>query len=179
MEKQKRCKRCGKLKSILEFYSHKLSVDKLRYNCKSCLKDVGREYYIKNRNRFLEYQKSYRKDNPEKVKLFRRKKNLKIKLKVLIHYGGNPPRCACCGEGIIQFLSIDHINEDGTKHRKKFIGKLSYWIVKNNFPKGYQILCFNCNCAKGFFGYCPHKSKDKIDDKIISELKEGLKINKP
>jgi hypothetical protein len=30
-------------------------------------------------------------------------------------------------------------------------------LIKENFPKEYQILCFNCNLALGFFGYCPHR----------------------
>lgn len=32
------------------------------------------------------------------------------------------------------------------------------WLKNNGFPKkDFQLLCFNCNCAKGFFGMCPHK----------------------
>ena len=31
------------------------------------------------------------------------------------------------------------------------------WITKNNSPKGFQILCHNCNMAKGFYGKCPHQ----------------------
>ena len=26
---------------------------------------------------------------------------------------------------------------------------LRNWIIKNNFPKGFQVLCHNCNYAKG------------------------------
>ena len=31
------------------------------------------------------------------------------------------------------------------------------WIIKNNFPKGFQILCHNCNSAKAVYGKCPHE----------------------
>ena len=29
------------------------------------------------------------------------------------------------------------------------------WLIKNDFPPGYQVLCFNCNYAKTAFGKCP------------------------
>lgn len=31
------------------------------------------------------------------------------------------------------------------------------WQRKNNYPKGFQVLCHNCNLAKGFYGKCPHQ----------------------
>ena len=50
-------------------------------------------------------------------------------------------------------LTIDHIKGGGTKHRKKIKGeKITVWLKKNNFPKGFQTLCFNCNWKK-------HKNK--------------------
>lgn len=87
-----------------------------------------------------------------------KKNNQDRKMKVFEHYGGRPPKCACCGEKTVQFLSIDHINGGGNRHRKEIgVGKSMYpWIVRNGFPEGFQILCFNCNMAKGFFGSCPH-----------------------
>ena len=78
---------------------------------------------------------------------------------ILNHYGNH---CACCGETIKQFLSIDHIKGGGNKHRKKIKnkgGKKFYaWLIKNKFPKDYQILCMNCNWGKRMNrGICPHK----------------------
>lgn len=85
-----------------------------------------------------------------------------MRLTVLRHYGGFPPKCACCGENEIKFLSIDHINGGGTAHRKTFTktgkgGNISVWLLKNSLPEGFQVLCHNCNMAKGFYGSCPHK----------------------
>ena len=34
---------------------------------------------------------------------------------------------------------------------------LHKWIKDNNFPDGFQILCHNCNQAKGYYGICPHE----------------------
>ena len=101
------------------------------------------------------------KNNPEykrKRKQSFKKYNQKLRLEVLIHYGGNPPKCACCGESHIEFLTIDHIHGGGRKHSKiTGLGTSFYkWLRKNNFPDGFQVLCWNCNCAKGHYGYCPH-----------------------
>ena len=41
-------------------------------------------------------------------------------------------------------------------------GDLHNWIIKNNFPDYFQILCQNCNFAKGMKknnNKCPHEMK--------------------
>ena len=68
-------------------------------------------------------------------------------------------------------LTIDHVNNDGSKHRRE-IGKLyKYpdgrralvtdiygWLEKNGFPDGFQVLCYNCNISKHRNkGVCEHK----------------------
>jgi len=37
--------------------------------------------------------------------------------------------------------------------------KLLRWIIKNNFPEYFKILCHNCNHAKGHSkdNKCPHE----------------------
>ena len=89
----------------------------------------------------------------------------KIRFETLIAYSGNPPKCACCSETIPEFLGIDHINRGGNKHfdlqygGKKRLGGVGLyrWLKAHNFPPGYQVLCHNCNLAKGFYGICPHQ----------------------
>lgn len=93
--------------------------------------------------------------------------NRALKLSVLTHYSSGKPECACCGESIVDFLSIDHINNDGAAHRKE-IGqsKLYGWLKKNKYPAGYQVLCMNCNFGKGINGgVCPHKTHSAVDTK--------------
>ena len=89
---------------------------------------------------------------------------LKVKLEVYNAYGG--PKCTCCGEAHIEFLSLDHIHDDGAAHRRKIFGqsrsgssfRMYKWLKKNNYPKNLiQILCMNCNMAKHIYGECPHK----------------------
>jgi len=33
------------------------------------------------------------------------------------------------------------------------------WLKRNYFPTGFQLLCHNCNLAKGFYGKCPHDER--------------------
>jgi hypothetical protein len=94
--------------------------------------------------------------------------------RILIHYGGNPPQCACCGETTTEFLCIDHIAGGGRKHKKEVGGMSGFynWMLSNKFPEGFQILCHNCNMAKGFYGSCPHKRKGikKLEGYIIDKV---------
>lgn len=76
--------------------------------------------------------------------------------KVLAHYGG---RCGCCGEARREFLAIDHINGGGKQHRREMGLHLTQWLVRNGFPAGFQLLCHNCNTAKGLYGACPHTKR--------------------
>jgi hypothetical protein len=104
--------------------------------------------------------KRWRNNNLEKAKSITNaaKKKYEDKCKELAfnHYGNT---CACCGESIKKFLSIDHIDGGGTKHRKKIKDKICVWLYRNNFPEGFQTLCFNCNWGKHINGgICPHKS---------------------
>ena len=75
------------------------------------------------------------------------------------HSNSDVPCCRCCGENsFIEFLTIDHI--EGRTHlpkeQKDLTGNhLVSWLTRNNYPEGFQILCWNCNVAKGD-KECPH-----------------------
>ena len=87
-----------------------------------------------------------------------RRLRITMRKRVYNAYGGQV--CACCGETTYAFLTIDHINGGGRKHREE-IGdsskSLLKWLIGNDFPDGFQVLCFNCNRAKHDLGICPHK----------------------
>ena len=78
----------------------------------------------------------------------------RYRLDVLHHYGGDSPKCAYCGEKIIEFLCIDHIDGGGTKKRKhgEYKGNIYWWLRKHDYPEGFQILCHNCNKTKEIYG---------------------------
>jgi hypothetical protein len=93
-----------------------------------------------------------------------RRRSVRLLNNVLAHYGA---RCVCCGEEEHGFLTIDHIENGGSVHRRtlKASGARWYrWIQKNDYPAFLQILCFNCNCAKGRLGECPHETKRKSQE---------------
>lgn len=75
-----------------------------------------------------------------------------LKREVLIHYGNSKCACVKCGFTDVRALSIDHIDGNGVQHRQALGicgGRQFYvWLKKNNFPKGYQTLCMNCQYIK-------------------------------
>jgi len=123
-----------------------------------------KQYTRRYRKKYPEYAKEYYQKNRLRIKEQVKTQRQKRKLRVLTHYGGSPPKCACCGESHSEFLSIDHINGCGTKHSER-IGKTGdafyLWLINNNFPSGYRVLCMNCNFALGLFGYCPHQKRER------------------
>ncbi len=100
----------------------------------------------------------------------RRAKHQELRRLVLCHYGGTPPRCACCGEDLYEFLALDHINGGGRKHARSVNSHLYQWIHANNFPSGFRVLCHNCNQSLGAYGYCPHHGPSKIAYEDIPNL---------
>jgi hypothetical protein len=83
------------------------------------------------------------------------------KFEAIKHYSNGMIECKCCKENIFQLLTIDHLNNDGMAHRRR-INRMSVyrWLNLNNFPEGFQVLCFNCNSCKGFQGECIHKLQE-------------------
>lgn len=84
-----------------------------------------------------------------------RDKQRRLRLEVLAAYGGS---CACCGEATYEWLTIDHVAGNGADHRREIGRSAIYrWLKKQGYPPGFQVLCWNCNCARGFYGRCPHE----------------------
>ena len=89
--------------------------------------------------------------------------NQRLRIETFKAYGGF--QCICCGITEPMMLTIDHIKGHGNEHRKECLGikygniaglKFYRWLRANGYPKGFQVLCFNCNCAKRRNGgVCP------------------------
>jgi len=109
-------------------------------------KEYMKEYNRKNRPRLLKMRRQWHKDNRVTEAAYNRTKYKQLKDAVMSHYGGS---CAVCGITDLAFLTIDHIDGGGKKHRKE-IGrdKMYEWTVKNDFPPGFQVLCWNHNWLK-------------------------------
>lgn len=112
-----------------------------------------------------------RRQNPaflEKVGQYRLTSYVRLKMQTIAAYGG---RCEMCGQSIPEFLTIDHSLEDGSSDRKS--GSFSYRkLRKAGFPRdrGLRVLCWNCNCSMGAFGYVP---QDLEDSRIWQEWNRG------
>jgi hypothetical protein len=78
--------------------------------------------------------------------------NYQLREQTLNAYGG---QCVACGEIDYDVLTIDHINNDGSKERSR-TGKVRLGgstlyrkLRKLGFPRDrYQLLCCNCNWRK-------------------------------
>lgn len=119
-----------------------------------------------NSARRKEITKKYRDTNKEEINYKNKKYRREYRRLVLSHYSNGKFECNCCGIDIEQFLTIDHINGGGNKHRKETKTRgghhFYFWLKSNDYPEGYQVLCFNCNMASGHYGQCPHKYQDSV-----------------
>lgn len=93
-----------------------------------------------------------------------------LKEEVRAAYGG---RCICCGETDSRFLTMDHVNNNGAEHRRQMRGgrgcgsHLYSWLKRKGFPKGFRVLCWNCNSGRAVNGgKCPHT--DPEPDMILA-----------
>lgn len=148
---------CPKCKMMLPLHLfHKDSAKKsgLRSYCKQCVSKRQKQWHIENYDKIKERRKLW----PSRTTEHTRKKRQELKAELITHYGNG--KCVCCGETEIMFLSIDHTNGDGCKHLKHIGYNLYFWLKKNNYPEGFQVLCFNCNRGKYLNnGICPHQSQ--------------------
>lgn len=116
-------------------------------------------YREENKAKIDAYNKEWREKNREKLQ----KRYRKYRIECLSHYSKGEMKCVCCGEDTYEFLCLDHINGGGTAHRKSLGtkgGNSFFWYLRmQGYPKGFQVLCNNCNMAKGKNGICPHQRK--------------------
>ena len=133
-------------------------------------KEYQREYQRKWRENHPErwkatYQKSHKKHSESykpRRNAYLRKYMLQKRIEALHKYGG---KCVCCGEKNSNFLSFDHVGNNGHEQRKviKSSRTFYYLLCKNSKDENIRILCFNCNMGRQFFGgiekICPHKIK--------------------
>jgi hypothetical protein len=177
-EGKKICRICGETKAISEFHVYGCRTRKARITdvCETCHKARLHEWYEKrhaaytpeDRQQHNERARQWRDANPEKRMEISRRSHKKSRHhdKAVVHaaYGG---KCACCGEKEPMFLTVDHINNDGHAERKSGLygstERFYRWVIKNNFPDCYQLLCYNCNLGKAHNnGVCPHQKGSEI-----------------
>lgn len=143
--KLRRCTVCRRKKRLRFFYKNRTRSGGRDYVCRKCR---GKQRCELRRNGFVVLTKQAHR---------------RIRLRVLRHYSRSEvPFCAClgCNEKRIEFLALDHEKGGGSAHRRKIGRKTIFsWLVKNNFPPGFRVLCHNCNMAIGSYGVCPHETE--------------------
>ena len=126
-------------------------------------REASRKYYQAHKEACLVLNHNYRTVHKEELAAKKKERrnpyleglastetNHCLKIEALIEYS-NPwgnPICNNCGEQDVDVLCIDHINNNGSEHRKTYTGNLSRWLRDNKYPTGFQVLCWNCNHKK-------------------------------
>lgn len=122
------------------------------------IKEYHKVYAKTHRDKMSGYaKKGYRKHKDNKRE-YQRELRTKYKNRFLDMYGDC---CSCCGESIKDFLTIEH--KQGQQKATRRTGLVAYRdSIKEYRPDLYDVLCWNCNCAKGHLGYCPHHPPEII-----------------
>ena len=93
-----------------------------------------------------------------RLNIWRKNHRILVKQEILARYGNV---CNCCGISNPDVLTMDHIDDGGTKIRKENLSQrniFEYLYRMDIDLKTFQILCFNCNFGKQVNGgICPHK----------------------
>lgn len=125
------------------------------YRCKNPTKNSGMKRgvlcnscnYEAHKPSCIKRAKRWREENRSRFNESARARYLNRKLESIAAYGGSCP----CGVSQVDFLTIDHVANDGAEDRRGWRGKSSdihAWLKKRGYPPGYQVLCGNCNLKK-------------------------------
>jgi hypothetical protein len=160
----KNCGRCGQEKEASEFWADKSKPDGLQWACKQCLSQCAKDRLEQEPGKC----RAQKRDHMQRKSRFYADKRRLDRTRVIAHYGGH---CACCGEDRPEFLAIDHIDGGGNAHRRELGVRGGHefvtWLIENDFPEGFRILCHNCNMAMGAYGICPHQVEIPLVREVV------------
>jgi len=168
-EDTRQCTDCNEVKPLSEFPV--VNQVYRRRRCVECHKAHRQGYSDRNREKIRTKARQYYADNTDQVKASvsraAKKYRRSLKLEAIEVYGG---RCQCCGEDELAFMTLDHVENNGAEHRRELKelgvkGSAAFykWLKNNQWPKGYQVLCFNCNVGRHINGgVCPHQETGEV-----------------
>jgi hypothetical protein len=157
-ESRKKCYRKHQKKRILGQRNYRL-------NNPEKVKESNHKCYLKHREERLQFAKEYRRNlspeqkqkNAQRLHEWHKKNPLRSKewhfakkFEIISHYTNEQFTCQNCGIDGICFLTVDHIEGRKKMGHDRYTGtsELYRYILKNQFPSNFQILCFNCNMKK-------------------------------
>jgi hypothetical protein len=158
----KQCCMCNRILPHEQFHKQRTGRFGLRCICKDCVNSYGAARYRKNPKIINSRHGQWRRMNRARINAGLRAVKRQVKLEAFDAYGGR--FCACCGETILEFLTLDHINNDGAQHRRenRIKGPIYGWLARHGWPPGFQVLCMQCNFGKRMnHGVCPHKERNQ------------------
>lgn len=146
----KTCSKCKENKDISQFNLHRKEPDGHYSQCKTCSAESNRNQYKKDPQKWKDYAKKWKLENPEKVAATARKsyarrkvseRNYRIKKTYGITqedydrmYAEQNGKCAICGQKSEKNFHIDHDHDTGEVR---------------------GLLCNKCNKALGFVNDSP------------------------
>jgi len=133
----KTCAYCGKSLKGMSYLSQR------KYCSRGC---QWRAWYYRNHKKAKELKarnmRTYRKRDPEKYRQYSRERKRREREALFEMYGD---QCALCGFSDKRALTLDHINGDGNKERRKYGERKIYRIALERYqPEKYRTLCMNC-----------------------------------
>lgn len=161
----KTCSTCKQPAELKDFYRNRRTKDGLFSYCKSCSKMYASRYRTTHREGYLSYRRKYYRSPVGHEKALKYHKSLRSRF--LEMYG---EKCSCCGDTRVIFLTLDHVvpvlrpkgfhynPQEGLKE-----------ALREHRPDLYQVLCMNCNLAKGKRDRCPCGSTISIALTLRSE----------
>lgn len=113
---EKRCGKCKEIKPVDQFDRHRGRKDGFQTRCRVCMKEINRDWYVRNKSRAAANVKAWAQKYPERAKLAGRKGHLKKTYgltvedydRMLEAQGG---KCVC---GAVEDpLHVDHDHKTG------------------------------------------------------------------
>ena len=128
-----------------------------RANNREQIKEYNREWQASNRERIKASRRDYEARNQERITSYQHKRRTDDNRELLELLGNE---CKCCGEAYLPALAVDHVNGDGAEHKKELRYNPSHSYFLKHLKAGtlkrpIQLLCHNCNIAKGTDLTCP------------------------
>ncbi len=180
-----KCKACrgARAKKYRQIHAVEIAEQRKKYylDNKESIMANKLAYYADNADRILQQKTEYWRNNKISIKKRAdkwRKKNKSllrdstkqyrdaITRSIVFLLGG---KCAMCGESEIEFLTIDHINNDGNSERSMgAVGWKRRILDGSADASRYRVLCHNCNLGRyrldpvHHFKNRPHVGKDRL-----------------